>query len=178
MLSRNGIYGYVLPAVIVREHTTKRFFQIGYVFDDAAAITPYLEDPHSGPTSQFCSALAKKLNCYVLAGYPERLSAAERAIPIPEAQKSSHSPVGANSAIIYGRGGELVSQYRKTNLYDTDMTWAKAGMYIQPKWNHQQLNNSNTRLGFLIHSTSSAYWVHEPRNLHGPESRTGEGVDS
>ncbi|EAU86153.2 hydrolase [Coprinopsis cinerea okayama7 len=99
----------------------------GYVFDDAEAIGPYLEERHTGPTSQFCAELAKKLNCYVMAGYPERLSEAERAEPVVDTEKSCPNPVGANSAVVYGRNGELVSHYRKSNLYDTDMTWAKPG---------------------------------------------------
>ncbi|KAG5646012.1 hypothetical protein DXG03_004614 [Asterophora parasitica] len=35
--------------------------------------------------------------------------------------------VGANSAIIYGPSGEWVGGYRKTNLFETDITWAKPG---------------------------------------------------
>lgn len=35
--------------------------------------------------------------------------------------------VGANSAVFYGPGGEWLGDYRKTNLFETDMTWAKAG---------------------------------------------------
>lgn len=122
----------------------------GYVFDDAPSIAPHLEQPRTGPTSQFCAELAKKLGCYVVAGYPEQLPAesdSERTIsPLGrgvtanesesrgpwssielEGLKECPSPVGANSAIMYDRDGELVGGYRKTNLYDTDMTWAKAG---------------------------------------------------
>jgi len=35
--------------------------------------------------------------------------------------------IGANSAIIYGPDGEWVGGYRKTHLFETDRTWAKAG---------------------------------------------------
>ena len=35
--------------------------------------------------------------------------------------------VGANAAVLYGPDGEFVGDYRKTNLYTTDMTWARAG---------------------------------------------------
>ncbi len=37
--------------------------------------------------------------------------------------------VGANAAALYGPDGEFVGSYRKTNLYTTDMTWARAGPY-------------------------------------------------
>jgi protein N-terminal amidase len=100
----------------------------GYMFDDAASISPHLEEPRTGPTSQFCADLAKKLSCYVLAGYPERLSDAERAEPLHvDLGKTCEHPVGANSAALFGREGEWVEGYRKTNLFETDMTWAKAG---------------------------------------------------
>ncbi|KAJ7845376.1 carbon-nitrogen hydrolase [Mycena olivaceomarginata] len=84
----------------------------GYVFDSAAAISPYLEHPRTGPTSMFCAELAQRLKCYVVAGYPEHTGA---------------RVVGANSAALYGPGGEWVGGYRKTNLYSTDQTWAKPG---------------------------------------------------
>lgn len=88
------------------------------------------------------------------AGYPERLSSSEEAGPILAASASLAVPidagddgstsekndsdgdesgvqvqlqVGANSAVLYGPEGEYVGNYRKTNLYDTDMTWAKPG---------------------------------------------------
>ncbi|KAF6742216.1 carbon-nitrogen hydrolase [Ephemerocybe angulata] len=119
----------------------------GYVFENATAISPHLEEPRVGPTSQFCAELAKKLNCYVLAGYPEKLSDDEDkppvldAIPDPEQQlldststvtpglpgSSSTQAVGANSAVLYDPQGEWAGGYRKTNLYDTDKTWAKPG---------------------------------------------------
>lgn len=100
----------------------------GYMFDDAAAATPHLEEPRTGPTSQFCAELAKKLNCYVLAGYPELLSPTDRIEPTHmDPEKSCEDAVGANSAVMFGREGEWITGYRKTNLFDTDMTWAKAG---------------------------------------------------
>ncbi|KAG5717426.1 Protein N-terminal amidase [Termitomyces sp. T112] len=43
------------------------------------------------------------------------------------AHRKVHTPVGANSAILYGPSGEWVGGYRKTNLFETDKTWAKAG---------------------------------------------------
>ena len=91
----------------------------GYVFENATAITPHLEHPRTGATSQFCSDLAKKLQCYVVAGFPEKLSLTE---------DRKNDQVGANSAAFYGPDGEWVGGYRKTHLYETDLTWAKPGM--------------------------------------------------
>ena len=105
----------------------------GYVFPDAASISPYLEEPRVGPTSQFCAALAARLCCYVVAGYPERLKSEEvhRAVLEPDENGivKEVDKVGANSAALYGPNGEFVGDYRKTNLYETDMTWARAGTY-------------------------------------------------
>ncbi|TDL22151.1 hydrolase [Rickenella mellea] len=88
----------------------------GYVFADASAISPYLEDVNNNPTSQFCRDLARRLFCHVAAGYPER-----------SRPGGTPGKVGYNSAVLYGPNGELVGHYRKTNLFETDVTWAKAG---------------------------------------------------
>ncbi|KAJ6583969.1 carbon-nitrogen hydrolase [Mycena vulgaris] len=96
----------------------------GYVFEGAAAISPYLEQSRTGPTSRFCAELAQRLKCYVVAGYPERLEQSEAAQYL--SQTGTHV-VGANSAAFYGPEGEWVGGYRKTNLYSTDKTWAMPG---------------------------------------------------
>jgi protein N-terminal amidase len=94
------------------------------MFDNPAAISPYLEHPRLGPTSRFCAELAARLGCYVVAGYPERLE-------LPESEQylleTGTHVVGANSAAFYGPTGEWVGGYRKTNLFSTDKTWAKPG---------------------------------------------------
>lgn len=101
----------------------------GYVFESSAAIMPYLEQPRTGPTSLFCLELAKRLHCYVVAGYPEDLPPNERCTRV---NNSTGTPdtwnlVGANSTVLYGPGGEWIGGYRKTNLFRTDFPWAKAG---------------------------------------------------
>ncbi|KAI0352595.1 hypothetical protein OH77DRAFT_1428296 [Trametes cingulata] len=98
----------------------------GYVFPDAPSISPYLEDPHTGPTARFCAALAARLRCYVVAGYPERLPPCEVETATLEDGRTVER-VGANAAALYGPDGAFVGGYRKTNLYETDMTWAKPG---------------------------------------------------
>ncbi|KAI0333719.1 carbon-nitrogen hydrolase [Cubamyces sp. BRFM 1775] len=98
----------------------------GYVFPDAASISPYLEEPRTGPTSRFCSELAARLHCYVVAGYPERLLPDEiERVKLEDGREVER--VGANAAALYGPDGAFVGEYRKTNLYETDMTWAKPG---------------------------------------------------
>jgi protein N-terminal amidase len=93
----------------------------GYVFRDAVHITPYLETPYNGPTSSFCSNLALRVRCYVLAGYPEKMETNRHG------GHTDGKTVGYNSAVLYGPEGNLVGNYRKTNLYDTDMPWAEPG---------------------------------------------------
>lgn len=95
---------------------------LGYAFPSAEAIKPYLEEPRVGPTSRCCSDLAKRLRCHVIAGYPEALDSNE-----PE---TSELAIGFNSAIIYGPDGLWRGGYRKTNLFPTDMTWARSGPYF------------------------------------------------
>lgn len=100
----------------------------GYVFPDTAAITPYLEHPYTGPTSTFCAELARSLQCFVAAGYPEKLEPHEHAPPLGGDNLSFHQPrIGANSAVMYGPTGERIGGYRKTNLYKLDLPWAVPG---------------------------------------------------
>ncbi|KAI0074048.1 hydrolase [Panus rudis PR-1116 ss-1] len=103
----------------------------GYMFPSALAITPYLEDPLTGPTSSFCATLAKRLSCYVMAGYPERLPPSEVQKQIIQDEETGEEKevhqVGANSAVVYGPEGTCILNYRKTNLFRTDRTWAKPG---------------------------------------------------
>jgi protein N-terminal amidase len=92
----------------------------GYMFPDATTIAPHLEPSGRGITAKFCSELSGELKCYVVAGYPEKLT---------EEDKENADPglVGANSAVLFGPNGQWVGGYRKTNLFDTDTTWAIPG---------------------------------------------------
>ncbi|KAF8349508.1 hydrolase [Amanita rubescens] len=98
----------------------------GYVFESSAAIRPHLEKPRTGPTSLFCSELAKRVQCYVVAGYPEALSQNELCSRTNDAGDVWQLE-GANSAVVYSPAGEWVGGYRKTNLFKSDLPWAKAG---------------------------------------------------
>ncbi|KAL4081138.1 carbon-nitrogen hydrolase [Scleroderma citrinum] len=109
----------------------------GYMFPDAASISPYLEHPRTGPTSVFCAEIARRLECYVVAGFPERLEHGFSPPPTTNTTGSVQNLIdmhpsppalpGANTAILYGPTGEFLSLYRKSNLYKTDLSWATAG---------------------------------------------------
>ncbi|KAK0211305.1 carbon-nitrogen hydrolase [Desarmillaria ectypa] len=96
----------------------------GYVFPSALSIFPFLEHPMTGPTSMWCAETARRLGCYVVAGYPELLAEDELR---PFVDDEGTESVGANSATVYGPNGVHVVGYRKTNLFTTDQTWAKPG---------------------------------------------------
>ncbi|KAI6006458.1 carbon-nitrogen hydrolase [Pisolithus marmoratus] len=116
----------------------------GYMFPNAASIYPYLEHPRTGPTCTFCAELARRLECYVTAGFPERLEHASNSAAPPPPSTSpattatpphnhtagAHLPptiVGFNTAVLYSPTGELLTLYRKSNLYETDLSWAAPG---------------------------------------------------
>jgi len=105
----------------------------GYVFPTADSIKPFLEDPITGPTSKFCAELAIHLRCHVVAGFPERLSDDEVEPGVDE-WGNAITRVGANSVILFGPEGECVGKYRKTNLFETDTTWAKPGKAPYPRF--------------------------------------------
>lgn len=58
-----------------------------------------VSEPLPGPTTQTLGALAKKLRCYIVAGIFERVD-----------------DLIYNTAVLIGRGGEIVGTYRKTHL--------------------------------------------------------------
>jgi protein N-terminal amidase len=99
---------------------------LGYVFESAAAILPFLEHPKTGVTSQFCASTAQRLRCYVAAGYPERLDAQEVEKRTME-DGSVVDVVGANSAIVYAPDGTCVVNHRKSHLFHMDKPWVKPG---------------------------------------------------
>lgn len=78
----------------------------------------------------FCAELARKLHCYVVGGFPERLEPHEVEKDTDSGGKLVER-VGANSAVLYGPDGVWIGGYRKTNLFETDQTWAKPGAYFR-----------------------------------------------
>ncbi|KAG6370563.1 carbon-nitrogen hydrolase [Boletus reticuloceps] len=106
----------------------------GYMFPDAPSIAPHLEHPQTGPTASFCSELARRLQCVVVAGFPERLefplsepSASSPSALAPVSDSPTHPLIGANAANLYGPTGHLLHTYHKSNLFPTDRTWARPG---------------------------------------------------
>lgn len=60
--------------------------------------------------------MAIKLQCYVCAGYPEKV---EDVLP--------QEKMARNSSIMYGPDGSIYNRYRKTNLYEADIPWCQIG---------------------------------------------------
>ena len=92
----------------------------GYYFLDREDIKPFLEVAGKGKTFDFVSSLAKRLNSYVLCGYPE--------LYIDPATKTEHF---YNSAYLVDREGKLLLNYRKFLLYEADFIWAEKGSSFQ-----------------------------------------------
>ena len=85
----------------------------GYTFKSKEDIYPYLEVSGKGITYQFLSDLAKRLNSYVVAGYPERYIFQIN----DEDQEELY-----NSMYVIDRYGKVLMDYRKHFLYMTDKT--------------------------------------------------------
>ena len=82
----------------------------GYKFDNRKDIEPYLEAAGVGLTFDWWAQKAKELNWYVFCGYPEKLD-----------------DKMYNSQLVVSREGEFIKSYKKTFLYETDITWADEG---------------------------------------------------
>lgn len=78
----------------------------GYNFHSAVDIHPYLEVARGGPTFNLASELSTRFRCTTVIGYPERF------------QNTTY-----NSAMVVDENGQMVYNYRKSHLYDTDETW-------------------------------------------------------
>jgi protein N-terminal amidase len=83
----------------------------GYNFPSFKSIEQYLEPTLNGPTTKWAKAIAQKLRCHVLVGYPEQASSGRR----------------YNSAVLIDPSGESLCNYRKHYLFPTDETWAHSG---------------------------------------------------
>lgn len=75
----------------------------GYNFKSRKHIEPYLEPTGSGASFNLASRLSKQLKCFTLIGYPE-----------------INQNLIYNSALLTSPAGELLYNYRKTHLYETD----------------------------------------------------------
>lgn len=84
----------------------------GYNFPSLAAITPYLEPTASGPSTAWAIKTARRLNCTVAVGYPER------------ALNLQHI---YNSLVFVSASGTVLVHTRKSHLFYSDEVWAEEG---------------------------------------------------
>lgn len=82
----------------------------GYLFPDAPAADAVAE-PKDGPSLASLGALATRFRATLVCGYPERGRGGRL----------------YNSARVIGPDGQLLYNYRKRLLYDSDFTWALGG---------------------------------------------------
>ena len=81
----------------------------GYVWPDAETLRPHAE-PAEGPTLAALAPLAREHGLTIVCGYPERAG-----------------DVLYNAALVIGPEGQLITSYRKVDLYVADRTWARPG---------------------------------------------------
>ena len=82
----------------------------GYNFPSPSELRKFLEPTAAGVTTSWARATAARLQCAVFVGYPET------------AGEDSY-----NSAVLVTRDGNVATNYRKTFLFTTDLSWASEG---------------------------------------------------
>lgn len=118
----------------------------GYMFDSYEQIEPLLERPYDDKsvTLDLAKELATRLQCAVIAGFPE--AATERALaeqdmpsksmqdarlPREAMGEASYLPrvsrKAYNAALLVNNDGSLVKVFRKHFLYEADTTWSDEG---------------------------------------------------
>ncbi|KAG6006240.1 hypothetical protein E4U21_007203 [Claviceps maximensis] len=90
----------------------------GYNFSSLGHISPFLEYLESGISSLWAKNIALKHDCIVIAGYPEKVDLTDQWPADPEYY---------NSALIVDADGDVIGNYKKSHLYQTDETWALEG---------------------------------------------------
>ncbi|CAE6439074.1 unnamed protein product [Rhizoctonia solani] len=106
----------------------------GYVFPTAESILPFVEDPDKSPSRNACAEIAQRLKCYVVAGYPaptltpqeSKEQAGEDASDPARGTKKSEG-VARNNAIVVDPNGQIIHEYTKTNMFESDLPWAQPG---------------------------------------------------
>ncbi|KAM9896718.1 hypothetical protein OXX79_007315 [Metschnikowia pulcherrima] len=78
----------------------------GYNFPSNKEIEPFLEISGEGASFRVASELSRKFSCTTVIGYPEKLGS-----------------IIYNSALVVNESGSIVTNYRKSHLYETDETW-------------------------------------------------------
>ncbi|KAH7337094.1 carbon-nitrogen hydrolase [Rhizoctonia solani] len=95
----------------------------GYVFPTAESILPFVEHPDKSPSRDACAEIAQRLKCYVVAGYPA--STEDASDPAGGTKKSEGT--ARNNAIVVDPNGQVIHEYTKTNMFETDLPWAQPG---------------------------------------------------
>ena len=88
---------------------------------------PFLEDQIGGPTYELAIDLAKKIQCYVVAGYPEKYKPEEATQSAEVPNWPDGGGVGYTSALLVDPNGQVIGNYRKTSLFVLDKCWAREG---------------------------------------------------
>lgn len=78
----------------------------GYNFKNSSQIGPFLENAGTGLSHRIAKELSAKFGCTTVIGYPESFNGSIY-----------------NSALVVGQDGTVLSNYRKTHLYETDEVW-------------------------------------------------------
>ncbi|GCE99384.1 carbon-nitrogen hydrolase [Zygosaccharomyces mellis] len=84
------------------------FALTGYNFHSRDQILPYCSLPDKGPSYDLACKVSSMFECYTVIGYPERTKNGDKLY---------------NSAIVINPQGELIFNYRKSFLYQTDEEW-------------------------------------------------------
>ncbi|CAE6465420.1 unnamed protein product [Rhizoctonia solani] len=106
----------------------------GYVFPTAESIVPFVEHPDKSPSRQACAEIAQRLKCYVVTGYPaptltpeESKEQAGNDASDPAGETKKSEGVARNNAIVVDPSGQVIHEYTKTNMFETDLPWAQPG---------------------------------------------------
>ncbi|CAE6449460.1 unnamed protein product [Rhizoctonia solani] len=106
----------------------------GYVFPTAESMLPFVEHPDKSHSRDACAEIAQRLKCYVVAGYPAPTLAPQESKE--QAGEDGSDPAGAtktskgvarNNAIVVDPNGQVVHEYTKTNMFESDLPWAQPG---------------------------------------------------
>lgn len=89
----------------------------GYNFASASHIKPFLESPTQfGPSLEFAQEISRKHNCFTVIDYPECSKDSKDCLQEPKLNIY-------NSCAVFDRQGNIIHNYRKTFLYETDQVW-------------------------------------------------------
>lgn len=84
------------------------FALTGYNFHSRDQILPYCCTPNDGPSYELARKVSSTFQCYTVIGYPERTEDTSKLY---------------NSALVVSPQGEVIFNYRKSFLYETDEEW-------------------------------------------------------